>query len=221
VAILIDPAPAVSLADWLLPWGIVADSRDTVVDTSGASQTVGGGPDMPLAMSYGDHPITRAFDLATMYDRVRPLGIGPSERGGRPIALARSGPGSFARAAGVGAAQAPPRPGPLTLAVATSAGVQARPPMRRSDEVRIVAFGDSDFLSNAVLMRQGNRDLVLRTISWLVGEAEATTVNVGERQNRRVELTRRASAWMYLVHVVLLPLVPLVAGIVVFLRARR
>jgi hypothetical protein len=221
VAVLIDPAPAVSLAGWLLPWGIIADSKGVVVDTSGASQTIGGGPETPLAMSYGDHPVTRAFDLATMYDGVRPLGVGPSEHGGQPIALAFSGPRSYERSATSSDERAALRPGPLPMAVATSAGVQAGPPVRRSDEVRIIAFGDSDFVTNALIGRQGNRDLSLRIVSWLVGEAEAKIVNVGERQNRRVELTQTATGWMYLINIVLLPLVPLVAGIIVFIRSRR
>jgi hypothetical protein len=221
VAILIDPSPAVSLAEWLLPWGIIADSQGVVVDESGAAQSIGGGPETPLAMSYGDHAVTHAFDLATMYDGVRPLGIGPPERGGEPIALALSGPRSYERSARSSAPKAALRQGPLAIAVATSAGVQAGPPARRSDEVRILAFGDSDFVTNAMIGRQGNRELVLRVVSWLVGEEEARIVNVGDRQNRRVELTQSAAGWLYLINMLLLPLLPLLAGIVVFIRSRR
>jgi hypothetical protein len=39
-------------------------------------------------------------------------------------------------------------------------------------------------------------------------------VTAGERQNRRVPLTERRKAWMYLVNLGLLPLLPLAAGLV-------
>jgi ABC-type uncharacterized transport system involved in gliding motility auxiliary subunit len=94
-------------------------------------------------------------------------------------------------------------------------------PKRKSDQSRVVVFGDSDFASNALLQRQGNRDLVLRVVSWLAGEDEAKVVNVGERQNRRTEITGRTAAWMLLINIVLLPLVPVIAGIVVFIRGKR
>ncbi len=84
-----------------------------------------------------------------------------------------------------------------------------------------MVFGDSDFISNAYLRRQGNRDLFLRTIAWLLGEQEATIVAVDPRENRRLELTERTRTWMYLVNLGLLPLIPLSAGILMFIRSRR
>jgi ABC-type uncharacterized transport system involved in gliding motility auxiliary subunit len=225
IAILVDPAPSPSLADWLRPWGITT-TTGTVIDTSGAGQTVGGGPETPLAFNYGDHPVTRGFELATLYDGARPLDIGPAEVG-RPVILARTSGKSYERNAG-DAVGAPfdakrNRSGPLVLAVATSVTVPrgSQGPARVSDEARIVVFGDSDFVANGLLSRQGNRDLALRTISWLVGEEEAQIVNVGERQNRRTDLTERTRMWMYILNLGVLPLIPLFAGIVVFLRSRR
>ena len=100
------------------------------------------------------------------------------------------------------------KPGPLTLAAATTIGTGRK----TAEETRIAVFGDSDFISNAYLRRQGNRDFFLRTVAWLLGEQEATIVAVDARENRRLELTERTRAWMYIVNLGLLPLIPLSAG---------
>ena len=79
----------------------------------------------------------------------------------------------------------------------------------------------SNRASSGFLGRQGNATFMLRAVSWLVGEAEATIVSVQDRENRRIDLTERQRVWMYLVNVGLLPLIPLVAGVIVFIRSRR
>lgn len=218
VAILIDPAPAPSLSAWLKPWGI-APSEGVIVDTSGAGQAVGGGPQTPLALGYGNHAITRGFEIATMYDLARPLDVlSSADYGGKPVALAQTGARSYEQIEGTGGRA---REGPLTLAAATWIRRTSAPGLTAPPEVRVVAFGDSDFVTNALIGRQGNRDFFVRTVSWLAGEDEATIVRVEERENRRIDLTERTRAWMYAVNVGLLPLIPLLSGMIVFLRSKR
>lgn len=220
LAVLLDPDPAPSFADWLRPRGIDPGSG-TIVDTSSAGRTVGSGPRTPLAVGYTDHPITRGFEIATLYDRARPLQVlERPELGGRPVGLAQTGRGSFATTAAEGVPafnEGRDTAGPLILVAATDVGASGRP----EQQTRIVVFGDSDFVSNAFLRRQGNRDFFLRTLAWLLGEQEATIVEVDERENRRIELTERMRAWMYIVNLGVLPLLPLTAGVIVFLRSRR
>jgi len=220
IALLVEPEPAASLAEWLSPIGIVP-GPGSVIDTSGAGQSVGGGPRTPLALRYVDHPVTRGFEIATMYSGARPLQvIEAPEFGGRPTALAQTGPRSFATSGDdseLAFRQGRDTPGPLTLAAATSFGAPAKP----EDDARLAVFGDSDFVSNAFIRRQGNRDFFLRSLAWLMGEQDATIVSVDDRENRRVELTEAMRAWMYIVNLGALPLVPLLAGVVVYLRSRR
>lgn len=220
LAILLEPEPAPSFAAWLTPRGI-APGTGTIVDASGAGRQVGGGPQEPLALAYGDHPVTRDFNVATMYAGARPLEVTERpEHGGRPVALAQTSPRSFAT---TGTEVVPAfdesldQRGPLTLAAATTIRTGRGP----SQEHRLAVFGDSDFVTNAFVSRQGNRDFFLRALAWLLGEQEAIIVNVAPRENRRLELTERTRAWMYIVNLGLLPLVPLTAGVIVFLRSRR
>ena len=220
IALLLEPDPAPSLADWLRPLGVVP-AAGSVVDTSGAGQSVGGGPRTPLALRYVDHPVTRGFEIATIYPGARPLQVLETpEFGGKPTALAQTGPRSFATTSG------DPEPayqegrdtqGPVNLAAATSIGTPGRP----EEDVRLVVLGDSDFVSNAFLRRQGNRDFFLRTLAWLMGEQEATIVAVDDRENRRTELTEAMRAWMYIINLGVLPIIPLLAGIMVYVRSRR
>jgi len=107
--------------------------------------------------------------------------------------------------------------GPLTLAAATALGASSRP----AQQARLVVYGDSDFIANSFLARQGNRDFFLRALAWLLGEEEATVVAVDARENRRIELTEQMRAWMYIVNLGVLPLLPLTAGVIVFIRSRR
>jgi ABC-type uncharacterized transport system involved in gliding motility auxiliary subunit len=219
--VLLEPDPLPSLHGWLTPLGIEPLPR-AIVDLSGAGRTVGGGPRTPLAVAYGTHQITRGFEIATMFDEVRPLrAMERPASGGHPVVLAQTSPRSFATTsiegepsfnAGRGDTQ-----GPFILAAATTIGAGSRP----GEQFRLVVFGDSDFISNGYLRRQGNRDFFLRALGWLLGEDEATVVAVDERENRRIELTEQMRAWMYIVNLGLLPLIPLLAGIVVFVRSRR
>jgi ABC-type uncharacterized transport system involved in gliding motility auxiliary subunit len=221
LAFLLEPDPLPSLRDWLSPRGI-EPLPGQIVDVSGAGRSVGGGPRTPLAVAYGTHPITRGFEFATIYEGARPLRIVEQpEIGGRPAMLAQTGPRSFSTTAsdaepgfnpGRGDVQ-----GPLTLAAVLTMGAPAAP----EKQVRAVVTGDSDFIANAFVARQGNRDFFLRSLAWLLGEEEATVVAVGDRENRRLELTEQMRAWMYIVNLGLIPLLPLAAGVIMFLRSRR
>ena len=96
VAVLLEPDPAPSFAEWLRPRGI-EPLPGTIVDTSNAGRTVGSGPRSPLAVRYLDHPTTQGFEIATLYDGARPLRvIEMPEFGGKPTALAQTGRESFA-----------------------------------------------------------------------------------------------------------------------------
>ncbi len=208
VALLLDPEPAASFAEWLRPLGIAAGA-DSILDTSGAGQSVGGGPSTPLALRYADHPVTRGFEIATMYAGVRPLQIDEHSKFGTPTALAQTGPRSSLATKG--------ETGPFTLAAVTSISTAAKP----ASEARLFVAGDSDFVSNGFITRQGNRDFFLRSLAWLMGEADGASVLATDRQNRRIDLTERTRTWMYIVNLAALPLVPLLAGVFVYLRSRR
>lgn len=222
LAVMVDPDPGQPMTPWLTQFGIEPEAG-IVIDATGTGRQVGAGPEVPLAFAYGDHEITRGFEVATMFDRARSLKVaetGPA--GGRPVALASTSERSYVTTERTGnqirVDPARDRRGPFVLAAATAIKIAGA---ARPEELRMVVFGDADFVSNGLLGRQGNRDLFLRAIAWLAGEDKATIVSVEGHQNRRIDLTERTKVWMYLVNVGFLPLLPLAAGIIAFLRSKR
>jgi ABC-type uncharacterized transport system involved in gliding motility auxiliary subunit len=221
LALLIDPPVDAGIAEWLKRYGIQA-GQGIVIETGRAGRAVGAGPESPLALGYSSHPITRGFEIATIYDRAVPLDVIKTDVG-KPAGIAATGNEAFERRGMTGPLdqflEGRDRRGPLTLAVASH--IPRGGPAAALPEPRLVVVGDSDFITNGWIGRQGNRDLAVRVIAWLAGEEEARIVSMADRQNRRISLTERARLYMYLVNLGLLPLVPLAAGLVQLLRSRR
>ena len=222
LAVMVDPDPQQSMAPWLTQFGIEPEAG-IVIDVSGTGRQIGRGPEVPLVFTYGDHPITRGFGVATMFETARPLKISETGAiGGRPVTVASVGERSYVTTERIGnQIRVDPkrdRRGPFALVAATSIKVSG---MARPEELRLVAFGDSNFISNGLLASQGNRDLFLRSVAWLAGEEQATIVNVQGHENRRLDLTERTKIWMYLINIGFLPLLPLLVGIIAFLRSKR
>jgi len=219
--LLVDPPVDPLLDGWLRQFGI-APGSGMVIDNSPSGRSVGSGPEMPLGVSYTSHPITRGFNVATIYDRAVPLNEARQQIG-VPSPIVATGMEAFERVDPASQATTPregrDRPGRQTLAVAVRiprGSMDAKAP-----EPRLVVFGDSDWVTNAMIGRQGNRDLSLRAAAWLAGEEEAQIVASGDRENRRIAMTERTRMAMYLVNLLLLPAIPLIAGIVRLLRARK
>jgi len=221
IAFLLDPPVEAEVAAWLRPLGIGVGAG-IAIDNSPSGRSVGTGPEMPLGVAYNNHPITRGFGVATIFDRAVPLRVERQDVG-KPVPLVATGAGSFERLDLISQSltfrEGRDKPGPLTMAIASTI------PRRGSDaalpEPRIVAFGDSDWVTNANISRQGNRDLALRMAAWLAGEEETHIVAAGDRENRRISMTEGMRQTMYIVNLFLLPAIPFVAGLIRLLRARK
>ena len=212
----LDPPVDAGIAAFLSRFGITA-GQGVIIETGDAGRAVGAGPENPLSFVYHDHPVTRGFDQRTIFGRAVPLGTAPTEIGEpRPLAstagtaFERMDPASEATEFRAGR----DRKGPFALAVATRIPRGARD--AALPEPRLIVTGDSDFLANGLIAWTANRDLAVRMLAWLAGIEEARVVAVSERQNRRVLLTERRRAWMYLTNLVLLPFLPLAAGLLVY-----
>lgn len=221
IALLVDPPVEAGLAAWLTKYGITP-GKGVIVEANPASQSVGVGPESPLAVMYSGHPIVRGFEIVTIYDRAVPLVATESDYG-RPQPLAGTGKDAFERVdlmrQSTEFQEGRDVAGPHVL------GVALEMPRATKDASlpvpRLVVFGDSDFVSNALLTRQGNRDLAVRIVGWLAGEEDARTVAVPDRQNRRTTLSIQGRTLLYVVTMVVLPLIPLTIGLVQLYRSKR
>jgi ABC-type uncharacterized transport system involved in gliding motility auxiliary subunit len=215
------------LEDWNLEAG-----KDVVVDVSGMGQLFGFSELAPLAMEYPWHPITKDFRLPTLYGGARSIGAGKGAVDGvtaqnlvqtsaqswaeSDLAMKgqikfdegkdRKGPIALAAVATVRAPEPAPTPSP-------SPGAPVSEPAK-APEGRVVAVGDADFASNALLGFQGNQDFFLNTIAWLVEDADLISIRPKEPENQALFLSRQVQqnvAWLALV---ILPGLFVVAGVV-------
>jgi len=221
IALLLDPPVDSKLVEYLRRFGIQV-GQGVIVETSGAGRAVGAGPESPIGLVYHEHPVTRGFEQRTLFGGAVPLSIVTTDIG-IPKPLVSTGESTFERA-DLMSRSADFRPGrdrrgPFVLAVAVQIPRGSRD--AKLPEPRLVVAGDSDFLTNALLTLTPNRDLAIRIIAWLAGEEETHMVSVEERQNRRISMTEAQLTLMRLVNFGLLPLIPVLAGLIQFIRSRR
>jgi ABC-type uncharacterized transport system involved in gliding motility auxiliary subunit len=222
------------LKDWNLEAG-----KDVVVDVSGMGQLFGFSELAPLAIEYPYHAITKDFRLPTLYGGARSVEAGKGTVEGvtaqnlvqtsaqswaeTDLTLKgqvkfdtgkdRMGPIALAAVATVRGPQPAPTPTP-----APEASPAPEPP--KAPEGRVVAVGDADFASNALLGFQGNQDFFLNTIAWLAEDADLISIRPKEPENQAMFLSRQTQqnvAWFTLV---LLPGFFVVAGVVTWWRRR-
>jgi ABC-type uncharacterized transport system involved in gliding motility auxiliary subunit len=77
-----------------------------------------------------------------------------------------------------------PSPSPSALPSAEAEEPKKKP------EGRVVAIGDSDFASNALLGFQGNRDFFLNSVAWLSEDSDLISIRPKEKDDQRLFLTR-------------------------------
>jgi ABC-type uncharacterized transport system involved in gliding motility auxiliary subunit len=220
----------------LKDWGITA-GRDIVLDVSGMGRLIGTDETVPVAASYPPHPITQNFNLLTAYPLARsmtPIEGGTNGRTAQTIIeTSRS---SWAetdlKSLTTGGAKADDndKKGPISLGAAVSAPAAEsvakadakagdKPPEKK-DETRIVAIGDSDFASNAALGVQGNRDLFLNTINWLVQQENLISIRPHDAEDRRITLTADQERRIFFLTVLIVPGLILLAGVQTWWRRR-
>ncbi len=231
-----------NLVALLSGWNIEA-GKDVVVDVSGMGQLFGFSELAPLAIEYPYHAITKDFRLPTLYGGARSVKAGTatidgvsaqdlvktSEQSWAESDLALKGPITFeegkdhkgpvslaAVATVRGTAPAPtPAPSP-----AASPAPASTPEPAKAPEGRVVAVGDADFASNALLGFQGNQDFFLNTVAWLAEDADLISIRPKEPENQALFLDRQTQQNVAWTALVLIPGFFVVAGIVSWWRRR-
>lgn len=232
---LLDPTIKSGLEDMLRAWSIEVGD-DFVVDFGVMAQLFGvRDRAMPVTTSYGDHPITEKHkSLMTFYPLVRSVSLAEQMGEGMTGAeLVKTTPQSWAETdlsalttASAKISQGPEdRAGPISLAAAVTSESRIPEAGEASEEEgkrksRIVAFGDSDFANNQFFAQQGNGDLLLNAISWLLEEEELISIRPKGPRFSPISLTARDGKVIFWLSVILLPAVVLVAGVAVWWKRR-
>ena len=233
------PTPMPRLTGLLDEWGIKA--TDTVVlDVSGLTSN----PMAPfLAPPYPAHAITNNFGFITAFPLARALQpeTSPQKRSGQTFL--QTSPRSWAEKSLTSLSDqknpvsADPAqgdiPGPVSIGVATAVPAAAPEPTPASlaatkkpedepkkPETRVAAIGDSDFVSNANLGVEGNRDLFMNTVNWLAQQENLIAIRPREPSERRMTLTENKTTAILLLSIFVIPGVVLGAGVYSWWRRR-
>jgi ABC-type uncharacterized transport system involved in gliding motility auxiliary subunit len=207
---LLNPRQTPELATYLNQWGIQV-GNDVIVDEQiqllkGRTFTL-----TPFVTTYGSHPITeelsrRGTSALTTYGisrSVEPHADG--KPGVTPVSLAQTGPNAWAETDLESIFQRQTarlddtdRKGPISLAVAVTANLKEMG-IGQDGISRIVVFGDAVFANNQYIGQYFNRDLLLNSISWLIGEEGLLSIRPRTIRASRVQFTaEQGTAIFYL-----------------------
>jgi ABC-type uncharacterized transport system involved in gliding motility auxiliary subunit len=224
-----EPQPA--LTSMLKEWNLEA-GRDVVVDASGMGQLFGTGPITPIAAQYPYHDITKDMrGVVTLFHAARSVEAGKATIPGvatgnlietsqaswaesdlalrEPVALGdkdRRGPIALGAWATIKAPEPSPAPSP-SPSPAAEAEAPAKP------EGRLVAMGDSDYASNALLGIQGNQDFFLNTVAWLAQDTDLISIRPKEPEDQRMFLTQNQQLTVAVLALLILPGLAALAGV--------
>jgi ABC-type uncharacterized transport system involved in gliding motility auxiliary subunit len=229
------PQPA-GLQGLLKDWGIEA-GNDLVLDVSGMGRLIGTDESVPVAAPpYPPHPITEKFTLLTAYPLARSMSpVAGGVNGRTAQKIVETSKSSWAETNLKGLASGQPakldegdKRGPVPLASAVSAPAAAptaKDAKKDGDnakpaETRLVAFGDSDFASNAALGVSGNRDLFLNTVNWLAQQENLIAIRPRDPEDRRITLTADQERRIFFLTVLIVPGLILLAGVQTWWRRR-
>jgi ABC-type uncharacterized transport system involved in gliding motility auxiliary subunit len=226
--------------DALLKEWNVETGQDVVVDVSGMGQLFGAGEFTPIAMSYPYHEITKDFRVMTAFHMARSMqaGTGTVEGVSAQNLLETSrdswGETDLSLRGSVAFDEGKDKKGPVSLGVVVtvrgktpepaptpspSPGAEA-PETPKAKEGRVVALGDADFASNALLGFQGNQDFFLNVVAYLAEDQDLISIRPKEPDDQRMFLTqgqKQNVAWLALV---VLPGLFVVLGAMTWWRRR-
>ena len=218
----LEPGASSGLEQLLKRFGL--ESPDALVVEPAAGDVAGDAPGVsPLAFSYVEHPVTRGLDKGrmTFFHRARafvPRKPEPEDQV-RGVVLASGRSWLAPDPARVDGA-APVRPPDAVEDYHPLVAVGRY--LRNGAETRIVAFGDVDLASNQYLRTLYNLDLVLNSALWAAEREPDITIRPKAVVSGRLQLPLPLQNTLTMFQSVglLLPQLLLVAGIVMWARAR-
>jgi len=110
--------------------------------------------------------------------------------------------------------------GPVSLAAASEKEIStagAESPKKS----RVVVIGDRDFAANVNIDQLFNRDFILNSLNWVVGEQESISIRAGTMRRSLQGLTAEQFNKVFLLTVIVLPEVLLLLGFAVWMSRKE
>jgi len=224
--VLLDPWSAPVLAAMLRDYG-VEFGEDVVLDPD--NRLAGGEATSAVVRTHNtQHAVSRSLDSPVLFSGMRSVrGHASDEQGRYSVWILKSGERSWASHDPAVLRGKRPRfvagrdvNGPLNLAieVAMRASGDGKPTAR----TRILAIGDSDFISNRFFDYLANRDLFLNSINWLARDERLISVRPKPRAAgvKHFFVSQEQQRSIFMAAVVIEPAVFIVFGIALFVWRR-
>ncbi|BAW97414.1 hypothetical protein NIES970_23660 [[Synechococcus] sp. NIES-970] len=197
--LFLDPQTDPALDNLLDDWGLSLDQH-LILDGINRAEFLGLGQSSLLVTEYGAHPITAALtNRMSIYQDVRPLLFDASETiQGTPILSSDAETWAESNPEIPDPTFDPPgdRQGPIPFGWA----LEKQNPEATMETIRLVAIGNSTFVTNGWLGQYHNSDVFLNTVNWLAKVENAPlAIQPKAAQNRRLNLGRwqiMAIAWL-------------------------
>ncbi|RPJ01367.1 MAG: hypothetical protein EHM36_13520, partial [Deltaproteobacteria bacterium] len=200
--------------------------NDVIVDQS--NRTLGGDEFTVMIPLFLKHPIIQDFRTPVLFPLARSVEAKGNSRGGvYAQTLAQSDPKSFALSGkkaltGGKVSIEEGRRGPISVAAIVA--VESKETGRGKEESfqeQIVILGDSDFVSNLYIDHLGNKDLFLNTVNWLGEEDSLISSRLKRPEHSYRFLKYQETKRLFWLLVILQPALPLIVGLVIYLRRKR
>ena len=190
----------------------------TIVDSSSSLYGVDD-PSFVLVSEYSRHPITINFNSITVFPKAAAFRI-DDEGEFKADALLTSIPKSWTETGEIAGnirfdVDSEEQQGPLNIAYALTRDFSDK------KQQRIVALGDTDFLSNTYLGNVGNSELGFRIINWLTHDDQFIEIPPKTAPGSSLELTKTSIAIIGFGFLFGLPLLLMIAGFVIWRRRKR
>ncbi|MGE0680989.1 MAG: GldG family protein, partial [Candidatus Binatia bacterium] len=213
---LLNPRATPELAAYLADWGVQI-GNDVIVDEQiqllkGRTFTL-----TPFVTTYGMHKITeelsrRGSAALTTYGISRSVeSQQDGKKGITAVSLAKTGPNSWAETDLESVFQKQTarldeqdRHGPISLAVAVTANLKDMG-LDKDGVSRLAVFGNAVFANNQFIGQYFNRDLLMNTICWLIGEEGLISVRASTMRASRVQFTAQQGTLIFYLSVLILP----------------
>lgn len=228
--VMIDPFVNCGLEVLLAEWG-VAIGKDIVLDP--VRRLFFTGPGTIFTADFGPHEITEKMKgVAVIFSLARSVGF---SLGGlfEGVELVKTSREAWAetnlREKEAKFDQDEDRKGPISIAVAVSERKSPYPPgafQPESDDekdhgMRLVVFGDSDFISDTQIGNVGNSDLFLNSINWLAEKGKLISIGPKSPDIRRISISAKQMQMIFWGTTAGLPLLAVCLGVGVWFRRRR
>ncbi len=212
---LFEPGHTDGLGALMRPFGIGVRTGFAVDPTS--SLLTGESPGFIAVTHYPNQDLVRGMHLVTVFPSAAALTLKPVN-GVKATPILQTDSGAWVQHRPL---KGLIRPKPGTKTGALTLGVALTRPVRPSSRQRIVAIGDSDFVSNAYLGEGGNMTLAMNAANWLTHDDAFINVPNRPSPDLTLILTAPEEDVITFGFLVILPLAFAGLGIATWWRRRR